>query len=198
MRSPARGAAPTRMAQSRRPRGPGRSLWTSCRASMLAQMLRTAAAFVVLASLTLASCGDSNSTTPPPPTVPPGDATITGNERLGWDQRAPDNGELASYRYAIFVDGTRSELSGVSCDTLQAANGFPCSAPLPRLSSGTHTLELATFIVDGTTLLESARSSSLRVVVAGALTTGTASRRSPGDRVATADGVALRVDLVRL
>jgi glucose/arabinose dehydrogenase len=164
---------------------------------MLTEMLRTAAAFVVLASLTLASCGGSNSTTPPPPIVPPGDATITGNERLGWDQRATDNAELATFRYAIYVDGTRSELSSVSCDALQAANGYPCAAPLPKMSSGTHTLELATFIVDGTTLLESDRSSTLRVVVAGALTTGSVSGRSTSDRVVTADGVVLRVDLVR-
>jgi glucose/arabinose dehydrogenase len=160
-------------------------------------MLRTAAALVVLATLTLASCGGSNSTTPPPPTVPPGDATITGNERIGWDQRATDNAELATFRYAIYVDGTRSELSGVSCDALQASGGFPCSAPLPRMSSGTHTLELATFIVDGTTLLESERTSALRVIVAGALTTGSSTGRSTGDRVVTADGVVLRVDLVR-
>src|SRR5881227_3460981 len=104
-------------------------------------MVRAAAAFVVLASLTLASCGDSNPT-PPAPNVPSGGGTITGNERLGWDQRASDSGELATYRYAIFVDGTRSELSQVSCDALQAADGFPCSAPLPRMSAGAHTLEL--------------------------------------------------------
>jgi glucose/arabinose dehydrogenase len=160
-------------------------------------MIRAAAVFVVLGALTLASCGGSDSTTPPPPTVPPGDATITGNERLGWDQRASDNAELATYRYAIFVDGSRSELSGVSCDGLQAANGFPCSAPLPRMSSGAHTLELATFIVDGTTLLESDRSSALRVVVAGALTADGPPRASTGDRIVTSDGVALRIDLVR-
>jgi glucose/arabinose dehydrogenase len=161
-------------------------------------MLRTAAAAVVLASLTFASCGDSNGTTPPPPTVPPGgDATITGNEHLGWDQRAADNGELATFRYAIFVDGTRSELSAVSCDALQAANGFPCSAPLPKMSSGAHTLELASFIVDGTTLLESDRTPVLRVVVAGALTTGSASRTTTSERFVTADGVVLRIELVR-
>ena len=65
------------------------------------------------------------------------------------------------------------------------------------MSSGTHTLELATFIVDGTTLLESERTSALRVIVAGALTTGSSTGRSTGDRVVTADGVVLRVDLVR-
>jgi len=160
-------------------------------------MFRAAAAFVVLGSLMMASCGDSNTTTPPPPTVPPGGTTITGNERLGWDQHASDNSELATYRYAIFVDGTRSELSGVSCDALQAANGFSCSSPLPKMSSGAHTLELATFVVDGTTLLESARSSALQVVVAAALTSGSASPATTGDRIVTADGVVLRIDLVR-
>jgi aldose sugar dehydrogenase len=160
-------------------------------------MFRGAAAFVVLGSLLAASCGDSSTTTPPPPSVPPGETTINGNERLGWNQRASDNAELATYRYAIFVDGTRSELPGVSCDALQAADGFPCSAPVPKMSSGAHVLELATFIVDGTTLLESNRSSALRVVVAGALTAAGASRASTGNRIVTSDGVVLRIDLVR-
>lgn len=160
-------------------------------------MFRRAALSVLLASLTIASCGESNRTTPPPSTLPPGDATITGNERVGWDQRASDNAELATFRYAIFVDGTRSELSGVSCDAEQAPAGFSCSAPLPRMSPGAHTLELATFIVEGSTLLESERSAALRVVVAGASTAGNTRRAPTGDRVLTADGVVLRVELVR-
>jgi glucose/arabinose dehydrogenase len=160
-------------------------------------MFRAVGVFVVFASFMLASCSDSNATPPPPPTVPPGSVTITGNERLGWDQPAADNAQLATFRYAIFVDGTRSELTGVSCDALQGANGFPCAAPLPRMSAGSHTLQLTTFIFDGTTLFESDRSAGLQVVVANALTSGSSSRITTGDRIVTADGVVLRVDLIR-
>src|SRR5262249_49170770 len=46
-----------------------------------------------------------------------------------------------------------------------STNGsFACTAPLPRLSNGAHTLELASFIVDPT-MLESARSGQLRVTL---------------------------------
>jgi glucose/arabinose dehydrogenase len=155
-----------------------------------------AAALILVAGFTISGCSDTP-TTPPPPSVPPGTVTINGNERLGWDQHASDPIELGTYRYAIFVDGTRSELSGAACEPLQAANGFPCSAPLPRMPSGAHRLELATFIVDGATLLESERSAALQVVVTTALTTGGARRAPSPDRLATSDGVALRADLVR-
>jgi glucose/arabinose dehydrogenase len=170
--------------------------YTSCRWCGYPNNVFRAAAVIVLASLTATACSDTP-TTPPPPSVPPGTVTINGNERLGWDQRAADPIELATYRYAIFVDGTRSELSQVACESLQAANGFPCSAPLPRLSSGAHRLELATFIVDATTLFESDRSAALQVVVATALTTGVPQRAPSADRLVTSDGVVLGATLVR-
>ena len=40
---------------------------------------------------------------------------ISGNERLGWNQAAADAGELATFRYAAYVDGNRVELTDVSC-----------------------------------------------------------------------------------
>jgi len=110
-----------------------------------------------------AACGQSS---PPPPVVTPpaGTETITGTERIGWDQPAPNLAELATFRYAIYVDGTRSELAGVSCATSATASGFPCTALLPAMAAGAHTLELASFVVDGG-VLESARSAALRVMV---------------------------------
>ena len=45
-----------------------------------------------------------------------------------------------------------------------AADGFACSARLPTLTAGAHTLELASFITDGS-VLESARSAALSVTV---------------------------------
>ncbi len=104
--------------------------------------------------------------TPAPPVVDPPAATdtINGTERLGWNQQAPDAVELTTIRYAIYVDGARTELSGVSCASAPTIAGFACSARLPALSAGSHALQLASFVNDGS-LLESARSAALTVTV---------------------------------
>src|SRR5437762_4116273 len=101
-----------------------------------------------LAVATMA-CGKK---TQEPPNVTPAPAqNITGTERFGWAQAAADSHELSTFRYAAYVDGTRVELTGVSCKppSSPAATDFECSAPLPPMSAGTHALELVVFIVDG-------------------------------------------------
>lgn len=127
--------------------------------------IRSRLLFVLwLTSVTLVSC----SKTPPTPQTG-GSGTeerITGRERVGWDQQAADAVELATFRYAMYVDGVRAELSNVSCATSSGSGGFACTASLPALSPGAHTLELAAFVVDGTTVAESPRSAPLRVNVA--------------------------------
>jgi glucose/arabinose dehydrogenase len=108
----------------------------------------------------------------PPSQQPPasgGEERISGSERIGWDQQAADATELASFRYAIYVDGNRSELSGVSCAAAQTA--FACSGRLPTMAPGSHTLEVTSFIVDSGSVLESGKSTPLRVVV-GVLSAG--------------------------
>ena len=163
---------------------------------------RTAARAVeaLLCSLVLAAIGCDRKPPPAPPTVDSGSAeTITGRERLGWNQRAADTAELASIRYAIYVDGARSELPGSTCAPTPSADGFACSAPIPRLSAGTHTLQLASFIIDGS-LLESARSAVLRVIVAPVTSRAATSVVVPDwphhEIVTTADGVTFRLELV--
>ena len=103
-------------------------------------MRRLAAILVLLMS---SACGQQ---TPSPPTSPNpgGGETITGRERFGWDQLADSTDELATFGYAIFVDGNRSIVDGVSCGGAPAAAGFPCSGRLPAMSGGAHTLELST------------------------------------------------------
>jgi glucose/arabinose dehydrogenase len=147
----------------------------------------------------------SKSSPPPPEVTPPaGGETINGTERLGWTQRAADAVELAAVRYAIYVDGTRSELAGASCAPTAAADGFACSARLPTLTAGAHTLELASFITDGS-LLESARSAALRVTVVtqvesavktGAEPLGSKSADTTIRSVTLADGMRLVVEPV--
>src|SRR4029450_9185462 len=118
---------------------------------------------VVVALAVVAGCSRS-SPAPPEVTPPAAGETIHGTERIGWNQRAADAVELAAVRYAIYVDGMRSELAGASCATAATADGFACSARLPTLSAGAHTLELASYVTDGS-VLESARSAPLRVTV---------------------------------
>lgn len=151
---------------------------------------------MVFACAAAVACGGTS----PPPTPSPGPAPpgerITGNERLGWAQRAADAVELVSFHYAIYVDGTRSELADASCVGGASDTGFSCSARLPAMPVGAHALELAAFVVDGA-VTESGRSSPLQVIV-GATTAvkADASTWQSGAIVTTVDRVRLRVDLV--
>jgi len=118
---------------------------------------------VSICFLTLTACGRDGS--PGPPSVPGQEERVTGTESFAWDQRADDAASLGAIRYAAYVDGMRFELSGVTCESTPAAQGFACRSRLPAMSSGSHTLELASFIVAGGSILESARSSPLRLLV---------------------------------
>jgi glucose/arabinose dehydrogenase len=120
--------------------------------------------WIVICCLAMIAC-DRNSPSPPVVDVPPTTETITGNERIGWDQPAADAVELAAIGYVVYVDGARTALAGVTCAEASAGTGFPCTARLPALTAGTHTLELASFVTDGG-VLESARSGPLRVTMA--------------------------------
>lgn len=151
--------------------------------------------------------------TPPPPGAQPPNTgePIRGNERVGWDQEATDSAALNGFRYVIYVDGARSELTSVSCANSASAAGFACTAALPRMASGRHSLELASFTDNGE-LLESPRSPAFVVVVSGAVTRGlvdgsdpyqgAATRESPGavrrslEAITTTDGVRWRIDQV--
>ena len=143
------------------------------------------------ALMALTACDDPQTPTTPPST----DERITGNERIGWDQPAANASELASFRYAIYVDGARSELSNVSCATTAGPSGFACSASLPSMFPGTHTLEIAAFVVDGA-VLESGKSASLRVERTSAATTAAAAAWQTNVAVATVDQLRLRLELV--
>lgn len=111
---------------------------------------------IVVVAMVVAACGKS-------PSSPTDTETITGSERFGWDQPAADAGELATFRYAIYVDDARSEASDVSC-AASASNGrFACTSQLPSIPAGTHSLQVASFVVDGGAVRESARSASVRV-----------------------------------
>jgi hypothetical protein len=123
---------------------------------------------IVLCCLGLAGCDDK--APPAPQVIEPvgGSGTITGTERIGWDQPAADAVELAKIRYVMYVDGTRTALDNVACvsaPTSTSPVAFACASGLPALTPGAHTLELATFVDKGGTR-ESVRSAPLHVTVA--------------------------------
>ena len=138
---------------------------------------------------------------PAPPGMTPGQTeNVIGTERLGWTQAAADSAEVSTFRYATYVDGARAELSGASCTPPSSPTSadFDCTAPLPAMSGGLHAIELAAFIVDGGTVLESPRSAALQVNKTGAASTAAPLpvAWTSGMTVRTADGLRLRVDRI--
>jgi len=123
---------------------------------IIVRLLRVQARLFTLALTLTAACGG-------PPPAPGGD-TITGSERFGWDQPAADAGELATFRYALYVDDVRSEAVDVSCASVQVSGRFACTSQLPAMPTGSHTLQVASFVIDGGAVRESARSVAVRVV----------------------------------
>lgn len=116
-----------------------------------------------VAAFLVAACGGSSN--PPSPGTPGGGGeTITGRERIGWTQQAVDAEQLATFSYAAYVDGVRRVLEGATCPG-SGGGGFDCSAPLPPMTPGQHTIELVSFTVSEDTTLESERSAPLRVTV---------------------------------
>jgi glucose/arabinose dehydrogenase len=144
----------------------------------------------VMLTVGVAACGGSP---PPPSTGDPGNSggdRVNGNERLGWTQTAADANELATIRYAAYVDNNRSELTDVSCGSF-GGNGSSCSSRLPAMSAGSHSIELVSFFVDNGTVVESSRSGALRVTMSGSTAgvgAGAATSLSPSaaNRAATA------------
>ncbi|HEY7450448.1 MAG TPA: PQQ-dependent sugar dehydrogenase [Vicinamibacterales bacterium] len=147
---------------------------------------------VVILCATLVACNDDPPTNTPPPS---NGERITGNERIGWDQPAANATDLASFRYAIYVDGTRSELTNVTCSTTSGPSGFACTAALPSMTTGAHTLEIAAFVVDGA-VLESGKSTALRVERIGAAATSAGGAWQTELAVTTTDQLQLRLQLV--
>ena len=149
-------------------------------------------ALIVAACICVAGCDKKTPETPDPglPGSPSGDVRVSPGDRLGWVQQAVDAAEIATFQFALYIDGTRATLTSVSCASAASGTAFDCSALLPTLSTGTHTLELASFVVDGSVTIESARSGALRVVAGGT----SASTFSASSRlVVTAEQVQLNL-----
>src|SRR5215213_2608515 len=122
--------------------------------------------WIVITLFAATACGSS-----PPPAPSPGPGTgnaqsITGRERIGWSQDASSVSELATFQYAIYVDGARSVMADASCSSTASSDGYACSGKLPAMSNGSHALELATFFNAGEgDIVEGSRSPALAVMV---------------------------------
>lgn len=140
-----------------------------------------------------AACSDSSPPSSAP--APGGGESITGRERIGWTQPASSLAELAQYRYALYVDGTRRVLEGETCASESRPGGFDCSAPLPALAPGRRRLELAAFLESTTAPIEGTRSAPLDVTVAGSAAQAPAAPPH-GGVVVSSDGIRLQAAIL--
>jgi aldose sugar dehydrogenase len=167
------------------------------RVSVRAYYLRVFRLWICLFLAVLgAACQKDN---PAPPSPGPGGGngeTISGRERLGWDQPALNAAEVATFRFAVHVDGVRSEITEVTCGSSAGPNGFACSGRLPAMAPGAHRLELTTFVASGDAILESTKSPALQVTVTGASSPVDAVRLQDGETLATTDRIQLTAELV--
>ena len=127
-------------------------------------MARLSPTFLLM-SLLAAACGGTDAASPPssPPPSGSGD-TVTGRERFGWTQAASGS-DAGLLQFAAYVDGVRRVLEGASC-TPGSGGNLDCSAPLPSMTAGRHTLELAAFYPAGDTTVEGPKSAALQLTIA--------------------------------
>jgi glucose/arabinose dehydrogenase len=110
----------------------------------------------------------------------------------------------------MYIDGVRTNLSEASCSTPAASAGYPCESPLPTMSNGQHTVQLASYF-DSNPIAESPKSASLVItmtgasgILAGSVTIESTARMAPVTapvavpvrNLTTADGARLRIDVV--
>jgi hypothetical protein len=117
-------------------------------------LIRSRQAGVLLFVLTFVALQDTVSLVP---------IVVKGSERLAWDQPADHGVRAATYSFIAYVDGEIAELQGQSCRRSSPEAVFSCSAPLPPLSVGTHTIHIVRATARRSALI--GRSNTLRVLV---------------------------------
>jgi hypothetical protein len=98
-----------------------------------------------------ASCGRGEPPPQAPVTTPSSTPiTVTGSERIAWDQAASSASQLAHWRYIGVLDDVPIDLADATCATTRGEHGtFVCSARLPKMSPGLHRLQLVAAEIDG-------------------------------------------------
>lgn len=117
-----------------------------------------AAAFAIVATaIVLSGCGGGSSPSPRDPVTDaplvPGAIAVNGSERLAWSQM----GDVPNLRFVAYVDGNPVSLEAAGCSGAPEAD---CSAPLPPLTTGVHTIAVAAISAAG---LEGPRSDAITV-----------------------------------
>jgi glucose/arabinose dehydrogenase len=153
------------------------------------QVMNRAFTLVAVLCICAAGCDQKDPETPDPGDPPSGVVRVMPGARISWRQGAADAAEAASLQFALYIDGSRTTLAGATCSGSGGDAGFECSAVLPSLSTGTHTLEIAAFSMDGSATLESPRSAPLQVVAGGTA----AGFSTPSRFVFTAEKVQLNL-----
>jgi glucose/arabinose dehydrogenase len=153
-----------------------------------------------VAALLLSSCGGGSSPSPDGPSADaplvPGATPVTGSERLAWSQA----GDVSGLRFLAYVNGSAVSLDTATCGGAPEAE---CSAPLPPLTTGVHTIALAAVSPSG---LESVQSESITVQKVSTRSVVSAAsfpdaRVSPGESrlestVAASGGLTFAADVV--
>jgi glucose/arabinose dehydrogenase len=124
----------------------------------------------------------------------PGTVTITGSERLTWDQEAPSAAEIRTYRFVAYIDGNPVDLPDASCSTAPAGGtSFACSARFPPLTPGTHDIAVSAY-VNPADRLSTYRSWPIRVYLkpAGSSALSKKNGELHNSSLVTSDGVQLR------
>jgi len=101
---------------------------------------------IVLVALAAYGCegddspSDSSGATPTSP---------SGPHTVSWDQLAPTLQVVNSYSFTAVIDGSPASRLAASCSATSTAGSFTCSAPIPTLPAGAHTLAVITTDANG-------------------------------------------------
>ena len=169
--------------------------------SWLGAPAATRVTLALMAAMVLSSCGGGGSSPRPPvadlPPPPPGVTRVTGTERLAWDQ----DGDLTGLTFRGYVNGNPVDLGSGACDFVNGS--VVCTAPLPPLADGTHTISVTAVTPAGS---ETERSGPITVQkvssrsVVSAATLPDAGASADGLRmevvVTAADGHAFGADVI--
>lgn len=79
--------------------------------------------------------------TPPVPGEPPDAIPVNGSERIGWDQQ-DEGAPVAAYQFVAYVDSRPTSLPSLACSNTPGPSGYACSALLPPLTDGLHTIKI--------------------------------------------------------
>lgn len=101
--------------------------------------------------------------------VPPASAQVAAlqSDRLAWDQQAASLADANGFKYQAYLDGAPAGVTLV-VDCQGAASPYTCTARLPPLTPGQHTVQLtAAMVLPDSRIAESEKSPvfSFRVFV---------------------------------